>query len=713
MRLVKVKILLLCLGALLVGAGAASATPVTGQHGPRDPGTILVKFDRTARHGGHAVVLKVQPGESVDQALATYRSMPNVIYAEANVIERAQTLSAPNDPSYGSQWSLATTNALAGWSTYPGSYSAPSQAQPPIAIVDSGIDSTHSDLAGHVDTANGANCVSGTCVSSSAIDDYGHGTHVAGIAAAAANNLTGVAGVAFDAPLIPVKVLDSTGNGNAAGVAAGITWAADHGARVINLSLGSTSYSQAVCDAVTYATSGGALVVAAAGNNGSTTPFYPAACPGAIGVGATDSTDAVPYWSDTGSANVFVTAPGVNILSTYMGGGYQTESGTSMAAPFVSGLAELLFAQTPSRTAGGVERILASTSDKVGGASYGADPSGTCSSCTWNSSYGYGRVDVANALNGTAPPPPPDFTVGVTPPSVTVAAGHAGSYSVSIGAANGFTGSVSLSASGLPSGATATFSPPSVTTAGSSTLTIATGAATPAGSYTLTVQGTSGSLAHAVSMTLAVTGPDFALVATPSSVSATQGSSASSTISLSNLNGFKGTVSLSASGVPTGTTAKLSHTSLSGTTTVTLTLTTTTSTPAGSYPVKVTGVSGSLTRTATVTLSVAPLVPDFTLSASPTSYSAKHGTAVTETYKIAVTPKNGFKGTVSLAAAGLPSNMTGKWSAASVSLTSTSSVTVTYTVSVPSTATAGTWPITVTGTSGSLTHTLALKLTLT
>jgi len=708
MRLLRPKILLLCLAVLLVGAGSASATSARGS-GPRDPGTILVKFDRAPR----AHVVKVQPGESVDQALATYRSMPGVVYAEANVLEHAQTLSAPNDPSYSSQWSLATTNAVTGWSTYPGSYSAPGAPQPPIAIVDSGIDSTHPDLAARVNTADGANCVSGTCVSGSAVDDYGHGTHVAGIAGASANNLTGVAGVAFDAPLIPVKVLDSTGNGNAAGVAAGIVWAADHGARVINLSLGSTSYSQAVCDAVTYATSHGALVVAAAGNNGSSTPFYPAACPGAIGVGATDSFDTVPYWSDTGSANVFVTAPGVNILSTYMGGGYQTESGTSMAAPFVSGLAELLFAQNASRTAGDVERILASTSDKVGGVSYGSDPNGTCTSCTWNASYGYGRVDVANALTGTASPPPPDFSVGVTPPSVTVAAGQKASYSVSIGALNGFSGSVSLSAAGLPSGATAAFSPASVAGSGSSTLSIATSTATPRSTYTVTVQGTSGSLAHAVSMTLVVAGPDFALVASPPSLSVTQGGTGTSTISLSNLNGFKGTVSLSTTGVPTGTTAKLSRTSLSGTTTATLTLATTTSTPAGAYNVRVTGVSGSLTHVTTVTLSVAALVPEFTLSASPTSFSGKHGTAANDAYKITVTPKNGFKGTVSLAATGLPSNMTGKWSAPSVSITGTSAASVTYTVSVPSTATAGTWTITVTATSGSITHTLALALTLT
>ena len=709
MRLLRPKILLLCLAVLLVGAGSASATSTRGS-GPRDPGTILVKFDRAPR----AHVVKVKAGETVDQALATYRSMPNVVYAEANVVEQAQTLSAPNDSSYGSQWSLATTNAVGGWSVYPGSYSAPSTSQPPIAIVDSGIDSTHPDLAGRVDTADGANCLSGTCVSSAALDDYGHGTHVAGIAAASTNNLTGVAGVAYDAPLIPVKVLDSSGNGTAAGIAAGIAWAVDHGARVINLSLGSTSYSQTVCDAVTYATTKGALVVAAAGNNGSVTQFFPAACPGAIGVGATDSFDTVPFWSDTGTFNVFVSAPGVNILSTYMGGGYQTESGTSMAAPFVSGLAELLFAQNSSRTAGDVKKILATTSDKVGGVTYGSDPNGTCASCTWNASYGYGRVDVYNALTGTIPSSPsPDFTIGSASPSLTAGAPGKAMYPVSIGSAGGFAGSVALSASGLPSGATASFNSASVSAPGSSTLSILTSSTTPAGSYTITVQGTSGALVHTVSLTLVVTAPDFAVVASPSNVSATQGSSATSTISLSNLNGFNGTVTITASGVPTGTTAKLSRTSLSGTTTATLTLATTTSTPAGAYNVRVTGVSGSLTHVTTVTLSVAALVPDFTLSASPTSFSGKHGTAANDAYKITVTPKNGFKGTVSLAATGLPSNMTGKWSAPSVSITGTSAASVTYTVSVPSTATAGTWTITVTATSGSITHTLALTLTLT
>src|SRR5206468_7902629 len=123
----------------------------------------------------------------------------------------------------------------------------PAPAGPAIAIVDSGVDSLHSDLYGSVATDLGANCLTGVCASDGAADDYGHGTHVAGIAAARANDGLGIAGVAFEAPIIPVKVLDSTGSGTYAAIASGIIWATDQGARVINLSLGGTGYSQTVC----------------------------------------------------------------------------------------------------------------------------------------------------------------------------------------------------------------------------------------------------------------------------------------------------------------------------------------------------------------------------------------------------------------------------------------------------------------------------------
>ncbi len=187
-------------------------------------------------------------------------------------------------------------------------------------------------------------------------------------------------------------------------VASGIVWATDHGARVINVSLGTTAQSQEVCDAVSYALAHQALVVGAAGNNGDAVPFYPAACPGSIGVAATGWGDTHPPWSNIGNPDVFVSAPGVSIYSTYPKGEYALDSGTSLAAAFVSGLAALLVAQSPGRTVAEIKALLASTSDKVAGASYGPDPYGTCAACTWNPLYGYGRIDVDRALQAGSVP---------------------------------------------------------------------------------------------------------------------------------------------------------------------------------------------------------------------------------------------------------------------------------------------------------------------
>src|SRR5205823_10903745 len=125
---------------------------------------------------------------------------------------------APSDPSYSPQWALQTIHPLDGWSIFPGSFNASAGAT--IAIVDSGIDSSHPDFAaGHILTGAGANCLTGTCVSDPADDDFGHGTHVAGIAAASTDNGVGISGLAFSSPLVPVKVLDSTGSGSAAALA--------------------------------------------------------------------------------------------------------------------------------------------------------------------------------------------------------------------------------------------------------------------------------------------------------------------------------------------------------------------------------------------------------------------------------------------------------------------------------------------------------------
>ena len=164
----------------------------------------------------------------------------------------------------------------------------------------------------------------------------GHGTLVAGIAAAMTNNGVGIAGVAWDAHVLPVKVLNYYGNGDDFLIGKGIVWAADHGADIINLSLGGAAESGGLCEAVEYATSKGALVVAAAGNGEDRAAMYPAACPGAVAVTATDANGDFTYFSNYGRW-VDLAAPGVQITSTRNDGGYLAEDGTSFAAPIVSG----------------------------------------------------------------------------------------------------------------------------------------------------------------------------------------------------------------------------------------------------------------------------------------------------------------------------------------------------------------------------------------
>src|SRR4051812_23897010 len=336
----------------------------------RDQTTILVQFlepgynndDLVQQDGDQAngavgdlktktVIVKLKKDADVDAKIAEYAARNDVVFAEQNgfvdvtddsgaytaqdgysaqdgltgsadTITAAPTAHAPSDTYYASQWGIGVIHAFDAWQLLFNNFNGPDGA--PIAIVDSGVDSLHPDLYGKVATDLGANCLTGVCFSDGAADDYGHGTHVAGIAAARANDGTGVAGVAFNAPIIPVKALDSTGSGTYASIASGVVWATDQGARVVNLSLGSTAYSQTICDAVAYATSHGATVVAAAGNLGASTPFYPAACPGAVGVGATDSTDARASFSQTSYPNVFLSAPGVGIVSDLPNGSYRS-----------------------------------------------------------------------------------------------------------------------------------------------------------------------------------------------------------------------------------------------------------------------------------------------------------------------------------------------------------------------------------------------------
>lgn len=274
-------------------------------------------------------VLSVPRGE-VEAAISDLSQQTGVVYVEPNYYV-SSTEVIPNDPGWGNQYNMNAIRAPAGWARNTGAVWVT------IAILDTGVDLAHPDLFVRIlpgyDFVNNDNDPQ---------DDHGHGTHVAAIAAASTNNGEGVAGVNWGANILPVKVLNSSATGTYANVAAGIVWAVDHGAQVINLSLGGPAPSFVLNDAVNYAYQRGVILVASTGNAGAPSVLYPAAYDPVIAVGATDSGNNLAGFSNYG-AEVDVVAPGANIYSAFPGGGYGYRSGTSMAAPHVSGLAALLW----------------------------------------------------------------------------------------------------------------------------------------------------------------------------------------------------------------------------------------------------------------------------------------------------------------------------------------------------------------------------------
>ncbi len=293
-----------------------------------------------------------------------------------------------NDPLRPQQWALNAVPFEATWAVTRGSGVT-------VAVIDTGIEASHQDLAGSVvpgeDLADDQASVdpSGTGM----VDPDGHGTHVAGVIAAHANNGIGVTGAAPLARVMPVRVLDANGTGVASNVAEGIIWAADHGARVMNLSLGGGP-SDGMEQAIQYANSKGAVVVAAGGNSyqQGNQPTYPAAYPEAIAVAAVDEHLQRAAFSNTGSY-IDVAAPGVDILSTYGGSkpnDYEWMDGTSMATPFVSAEAALLVAENSSLSAARVAQIIETTAIDLGAP--GRDD--------W---YGYGFLNPRGAVIAASP----------------------------------------------------------------------------------------------------------------------------------------------------------------------------------------------------------------------------------------------------------------------------------------------------------------------
>lgn len=296
-------------------------------------------------------------GLPISTLLNQLRSLDCVEYAEPNGIVHAMYV--PNDPMYPQQWNLPKVRCEQAWDSTLGSPGVT------VAIVDTGIAKNHPDLVSKL-SGPGRDFVNNDM---DADDDNGHGTACAGLAGAAIDNGVGIASVGGNVRLIGVKVLDASGSGTFANLAAGIVWAADQtnlGVKVINLSLGGPTNSSAVADAVAYAWSKGVVLVGSAGGSGNQTPTYPAALPEVIAVAATDQNDHRASFSSYGDW-VDVAAPGVSILTTFGSSGYQFLSGTSFSAAQVSGLAGLAFSFFGSATSNAfVRERIERTSDLVG-----------------------------------------------------------------------------------------------------------------------------------------------------------------------------------------------------------------------------------------------------------------------------------------------------------------------------------------------------------
>jgi hypothetical protein len=295
-----------------------------------------------------------------------------------------------------------------------------------------------------------------------------------------------------------------------------------------------------------------------------------------------------------------------------------------------------------------------------------------------------------------------DFSLSASPSSRTVTQGNTTTYTVTVTPSGGFTGNVTLSVTGQPSGSNPTFSPTSIN-GGSGSSTMTTSASTPPGTYTLTITGTSGSLSHTATVTLVVNSSggtgDFSISASPSSRTAPQGTSTTYTATVTPSGGFTGSVMLNASGLPSGATASFSPNPISPGNS-TMTVRTSTSTPTGSFTLTITGTSGSLTHTASVTL----VVTGFTISATPSSQTVTRPNSTT--YTVTITPLNGFTGTVTFSARNLPSGATASFNPSSVVGHGTS----TMTVSTTSLTSTGTFNVSIRGTSSGIRHTKTVTL---
>lgn len=317
------------------------------------------------------------PAQAEARVIAALSHNPNFEFAEPDYI--ANIILTPNDPYYASsQWHLPKVGAPTAWDTTTGSSAVT------IAVVDSGVQANHPDLAGRVlagyDFANN---------DADPSDDNGHGTAVAGVAAAKGNDGIGTAGAAWNVAILPVKTMSASGSGSYSAIANGINYAADQGAKIINLSLGGTASSTTLQSAVSYAWNKGSVLVAAAGNNGTSTTVYPAAYPNVVAVSATTVSDTLASFSSYGSF-VDLSAPGQDITAPWINSGYVTISGTSFSSPLTAGVAALALSRNPALSNGQIASLLTANTDDLGAAGY-------------DTFFGSGRLNAAKVVAAAAP----------------------------------------------------------------------------------------------------------------------------------------------------------------------------------------------------------------------------------------------------------------------------------------------------------------------
>lgn len=401
--------------ALLASGNANAAPPERSSEGPWAKARVLVmpkpglssaelgkiassqggKASRIASNDLHVIELPPQASETA--ALARLKNNPNLKFAELDAYV-PQAL-AVNDPYAGAAWHIAKIGALKAWDTSMGSGVT-------IAVLDTGVYGAHPDLA--------ANMVTGWNVfnnNSNTSDFMGHGTPVAGAAAALTNNGIGVAGVSGKSKIMPLVVTDSTGGSFYSVISQAITYAADHGARVASISFSGLPYSSAVQSAAQYMKNKGGLVIVAAGNSGAVDNVTPTTT--MIAVAATESTDSYSTFSTYG-AFVAMSAPGSGIYSTDRSGVYGTYGGTSFSTPIVAGTVALMMAANPKLTGADVESLLYKTAVDLG-------PVGR------DVHYGYGRVDASAAVLAALVATATTTTTDVTPPQTSISAPLGGS----------------------------------------------------------------------------------------------------------------------------------------------------------------------------------------------------------------------------------------------------------------------------------------------